>query len=215
MVTLAATLGEQRVVLQNISWETYERLLAEMGENRGTRLTYDQGYLEIMSPLLEHENPKELLSAFVGVLVEELNLEVVRAGSTTLKRSDLVRGSEPDSSFYIQNERLVRGKKKIDLAVDPPPDLVIEVDITSSSLNRESIYASLGIPEIWRYNGQVLEFLLLREGTYQKGDRSLAFPLVSLADLTLFLQQSQSVGETTLLRSFRTWVKAQIESASY
>ncbi|MEB3825924.1 Uma2 family endonuclease, partial [Phormidium sp. CCY1219] len=111
----------------------------DMGDNRNIRLTYDRGLLEIMTPLLEHEQPNRLLAKVASAVAEELNVEILSAGSTTLNRADLEKGSEPDSSFYIQNERLIRGKRTIDLKTDPPPDLVIEIDVTSSSIDREGI----------------------------------------------------------------------------
>ncbi|KOR37710.1 MULTISPECIES: Uma2 family endonuclease [Planktothricoides] len=196
-----------RVVLNQISWHTYEQLLAEMGDNRTIRLCYDRGLLEIMTPLLDHENPKEILTALVGVLAEELNIEIMRAGSTTLKRPDLAKGAEPDSSFYIQNERLVKGKSRIDLTTDPPPDLVIEIYVSSSSVDREGIYAAMGVPEIWRCDRGVVKFLQLEAGKYIMVERSLAFPLLSVTELTKFFSQSQTLGETNLLRSFRAWVR--------
>jgi len=203
-----------KVLLSNISWQTYERLLTEMGDDRTIRLSYDRGLLEIMTPLLEHENPKEMLTALVGVLAEELNIEIVRAGSTTLNRPDLAKGSEPDSSFYIQNERLIKGKRKIDLTTDPPPDLAIEIDVSSSSLNRQAIYAAIGVPELWRCDRGVVQFLQLQAGKYLPVERSLAFPILPVTELNQFLAQSKTVGETTLLRSFRAWVKQTLEQTN-
>lgn len=196
-----------RVVLHHISWHTYEQLLAEMGDNRTVRLCYDRELLEIMTPLLDHENPKRILEKFVDALAEEGNIEILSVGSTTLKRPDLAKGAEPDSSFYIQNERLVKGKSRIDLTTDPPPDLVIEIDVSSSSVDREGIYAAMGVPEIWRCDRGVVKFLQLEAGKYIMVERSLAFPLLSVTELTKFFSQSQTLGETTLLRSFRAWVR--------
>jgi Uma2 family endonuclease len=203
-----------RVVLNRISWHTYEQLLAEMGNSRTIRLCYDRGLLEIMTPLLDHENPKEMLTALVGVLAEELNIEILRAGSITLKRPDLAKGVEPDSSFYIQNEPLVKGKNRIDLTTDPPPDLVIEIDVSSSSVDREGIYGAMGVPEIWRCDRGVVKFLQLDGGKYIIVERSLAFPLLSVTEITKFLSQSQTLGETTLLRSFRAWVRQVLAETS-
>ncbi len=134
MVT-TRTPSPQRVVLRNISWQTFETILAEMGEDRTSRLYYDQGILEI--------------ERLIFVLGEELNLEIFSAGFTTLKRKDLLQGAEPDSSYYIQNKAWVRNKSEIDLNCDPPPDLVVENNLTSSSLDKLQIYASLGVPELW------------------------------------------------------------------
>ncbi len=203
-----------RVVLNQISWHTYEQLLAEIGDSRTVRLCYDRGLLEIMTPQLDHENSKEILTALVGVLAEELNIEILRAGSTTLKRPDLAKGAEPDSSFYIQNEPLVKGKSRVDLTTDPPPDLVIEIDVSSSSVDREGIYAAMGVPEIWRCDRGVVKFLQLDKGKYIMVERSLAFPLLSVTEITKFLSQSQTLGETTLLRSFRAWVRQVLAETS-
>ncbi len=212
MVMSVANLGEQRTVLRHITWETFESLLKDMGEHRASRLMYDRGTLEIMTPLYEHEKPNRVLAKFVDALGEELNIEVSSAGSTTLKRRDLERGSEPDSSFYIENERLVRGKKGIDLRKDPPPDLVIEIDITSSSLDSFEIYAALGVREIWRYDGKVLQFFWLENGKYIVRDRAQSFPFLEVGELARFLEMSETLGETSLLREFRAWVRSQLEN---
>src|SRR5919112_5545286 len=137
----AKSRAEQRVLLRNISWETYERLLDERGDSRVPRLAYDWGDLEIMSPSSEHES----VAYFVAVLAEEMRVNAYGVGSTTYRRGDIGRGFEPDASFYIRNEERIRGKPRIDLSVDPPPDLVIEVDITSPSLDKFPIYARLGV----------------------------------------------------------------------
>ncbi|CBN57709.1 MULTISPECIES: Uma2 family endonuclease [Kamptonema] len=205
-----STPAEQRTLLRNISWQTFESLLSDLGEHRSSRLTYNRGTLEIMTPLYEHEKPKEVLTALVGIIAEELNIEIARAGSTTFKRQELGRGAEPDSSFYVQNERLVRGKSKIDLRTDPPPDLVIEIDITSSSLDSFDIYSALGVPEIWRYNGRILQFFQLQDEEYVACEFSRCFSFLSVAEMGRFLQESKTVGETTLLRGFRVWVRSKI-----
>ncbi|OCR00578.1 hypothetical protein BCD67_11395 [Oscillatoriales cyanobacterium USR001] len=202
--------AEQRILLRNVSWQTFENLLSDIGEHRSSRLTYNGGTLEIMTPLYQHEKPKEVLAALVGIVAEELNIEIARAGSTTFKRQELGRGVEPDSSFYVQNESFVRGKSKIDLKTDPPPDLVIEIDITSSSIDSFDIYSALGVAEIWRYNGRVLQFFQLQDKEYVACEYSRVFPFLSVTEVARFLQESKTVGETTLLRGFRVWVRSQI-----
>ncbi len=152
MVT-TATPAETRVLLENISWQTFKTMLAEMGSERKNRLAYDNGTIEIMTPLMPHENSNRLIEGLVVVLCEELGLEIKRTGSLTLTRDDLERGGEPDSSYYIQNEFLVRGKENIDLASDPPPDLVLEVEYSRPKIDKLQLYAAMGIPEFWRYNG--------------------------------------------------------------
>lgn len=205
-----SNLAEQRTVLQNISWETFETLLKETGEHRGSRFAYDCGILEIMTPLFEHESYKCNFGNFIVALAEELNIEIESAGSTTLKRRIVKRGIEPDNCYYIQNELAVRGKQELDLETDLPPDLAIEIDITSSSVNKFEIYSALGVSELWRYNGQDLKFYHLAEGQYIERDSSLAFPIVSPPDMNRFLEQSKTLGEITLLKSFRAWVREKI-----
>ncbi|HEY9799874.1 MAG TPA: Uma2 family endonuclease [Leptolyngbyaceae cyanobacterium] len=204
------TPAEQRTVLHNISWETFEALLKDTGEDRGSRFAYDCGTLEIMTPLFEHENPKGNFSNFIIALAEELGIEVRNAGSTTLKRKLANRGIEPDVCYYIQNEVAIRGKQRLDLETDPPPDLVIEIDITSSSVNKFSIYSSLGVPELWRYDGENLKFYQLVDEQYIESKFSLAFPIVSVNDMSRFIQLSKTMGEIALLKSFRNWVRDKV-----
>ncbi|WP_373526224.1 Uma2 family endonuclease [Nostoc sp.] len=205
-----STVGEQRTVLHNISWETFEALLRDTGEDRGSRFAYDCGVLEIMTPFFEHENPKSNFGNFIIALAEELGIEIRRAGSTTLKRKISKRGIEPDTCYYIQNELAIRGKQTLDLENDPPPDLAIEIDITSSSVNKLGIYSALGVTELWRYDGQNLKFYQLIEGQYVESKFSIAFPIVSVSDISRFIQQSKSIGEIALLKSFRTWVREKL-----
>ncbi|MBE8970343.1 Uma2 family endonuclease [Nostocales cyanobacterium LEGE 12452] len=205
-----STVGEQRTVLHNISWETFEALLRDTGEDRGSRFAYDCGVLEIMTPLFEHENPKIQFDRFILVLAEELGIEIRSAGSTTLKRKISKRGIEPDTCYYIQNELAIRGKQTLDLENDPPPDLAIEIGITSSSVNKLGIYSALGVTELWRYNGQNFKFYQLIDGQYVECKFSIAFPIVSVSDISRFIQQSKNMGEIALLKSFRTWVRKKI-----
>lgn len=209
MVT-TTLISEQRIILQNISWQTFKTMLAEMGDNRATRLAYDSGIVEIMTPLMPHENSNRLIEVFVGVLCEELGLEVKRTGSLTLTRDDLERGGEPDSSYYIQNEALVRGKENIDLAIDPPPDLVLEVEYSRSRIDKLKLYASMGIPEFWRYNGNVLRIYQLQSGQYVELSQSPTFAPVLVNEIPRFLIASRNVGEITCTRDFRNWVKQQL-----
>ena len=203
-------IAEQRTVLQNISWETFETLLAETGEHRGSRFAYECGILEIMSPLIEHESYKSIFGNLVIVLAEELGIEIKSAGSTTLKLKSANRGIEPDNCYYIQNELAFRGKQSLDLATDLPPDLAIEIDITSTSVNKLEIYASLGVPEIWIYNGRILQFYQLLEKQYIEREFSCAFPLVSVTEINQFIEQSKTMGEIALIKLFRTWVRNKV-----
>ncbi|MBD2364613.1 Uma2 family endonuclease [Anabaena minutissima FACHB-250] len=205
------TPAEQRKVLHNVSWETFEALLRDTGEDRVSRFAYDCGTLEIMTPLFEHENPKIQFDRLIFALVEELELEIKSAGSTTLKLPLAKRGIEPDNYYYIQNEFRVRGKEKSNLETDPPADLAIEIDITSSSVNKFNIYSALGIAELWRYDGQDLKFYHLVKGQYIEHEFSLAFPIMSVNDISRFIQQSKSMGEIALLKSFRVWMREHMK----
>lgn len=207
---ITSTPAEQRTVLYNISWDTFEALLRDTGEHRGSRFAYEDGTLEIMTPLFEHENPKVHFDRFIFTLAEELDIEIKSAGSTTLKKRFTKKGIEPDECFYIQNEAAVRGRETLDLETDPPPDLAIEIDITSSSVNKLKIYSALGISELWIYNGQNLQFYQLVEEQYIEKEFSVAFPLVSVGDITRFIEMSQSMGEIALLKAFRTWVREKV-----
>jgi Uma2 family endonuclease len=205
-----STSAEQRTVLHNISWETFEALLRDTGEDRGSRFAYDCGVLEIMTPLFEHENLKIQFGRFILVLAEELEIEIRSAGSTTLKRKISKRGIEPDTCYYIQSESRVRGRMTLNLETDPPPDLAIEIDITSSSVNKFGIYSALGVTELWRYDGQNFKFYQLIEGQYIECKFSIAFPIISVSEISRFIEQSKSMGEIALLKSFRAWVRGKI-----
>ncbi|MGJ5673246.1 MAG: Uma2 family endonuclease [Nostochopsis sp.] len=202
--------AEQRTVLHNVSWETFEALLRETGEDRGSRFAYEDGTLEIMTPLFEHENPKCNFGNFIVALAEELGIEIKSAGSTTLKIKITKKGIEPDNCYYIQNESTIRGRETLDLETDPPPDLAIEIDITSSSVSKLAIYSALGINELWRYNGRDLNFYQLLEGQYVESEFSVAFPIVSVIEMSRFIEQSKTMGEIALLKSFRAWVRKKI-----
>lgn len=202
--------GERRVTLHQVTWDAYEKILEALGDSRSARLTYDNGMLEIMVPLEQHESSNRGLEDCIKILIDEQELNIKTMGSTTLNRPDLQKGSEPDSCYYIQNEPLVRGKT-VDLKQDPPPDLILEVDITHSDINQLRLYADLGTPEFWRYNGRVLRIYQLIEGSYQEVETSPTFPWVPKEKFYEFLQQCQAVGEMRARKAFRAWVREQIE----
>ena len=200
---------EQLVILDRVTWDTYERLITEHGERCGTRFTYDEGVLQIMVVSSRHERPNRRLASLVEVLAEEWALDIEQLGSMTFKRKDLQKGFEPDSCFYIEHADTIRDREEIDLAVDPPPDLSIEVDITSGSLNRFPIFAAVGIPEVWRFDGKRVAIFQLETGDYVEAANSLAFPLVTGEILTLFLEESQKLKSTAWLRKVREWTRSQ------
>lgn len=207
MTVPTATIRESRTVLTGVSWQTFKALLAEIGEDRTCRIAYDRGVLEIRMPLQAHEEPVALIEDFITAVADELDIEVRQLGSLTLERSDLTRMVEPDTCFYIQNESLVRGKAEIDLNIDPPPDLVVESDYTRSSLNKLEIYASLGVPELWRYRRSTLQVYHIFAGKYEQKNRSLAFPFLPIAEVPGFIAQSQTIGQRSAVRAFRQRLK--------
>ena len=197
----------QRVILRHVSWETYERLLAEHEQSSSPRFTYDGGVLEIMSPSTRHERLNRRIATLCEVIAEECNIELDNVGSNTFKREDLARGFEPDSCFYVQHAEHVRHREQIDLAVDPPPDLVIEIDISRSSLDRFPIFASIGVPEVWRYDGVRVAIFTLAGGAYQEHETSEAFPGVTSQIITQFMEESTTLQRTVWLRRVRTWAR--------
>jgi Uma2 family endonuclease len=183
-----------------------------MGNHRATRLAYNQGTLEIMTPLMPHEHNKRLIEKLIDNLAEELNLNIKSTGSVTCKRQDLAKGVEPDSSFYIQNEPIMRNKQTLDLTQDPPPDLIIEVDYTSASLDRLPIYLALGVPEVWRYDHPIMQIYQLSHGVYIPCDVSPTFANLPLnTEIPRFLAQSLEIGEIPMIRAFRTWLQISTE----
>jgi len=210
MVVRVKSTSDQRLLVPNVSWRTYETLLREF-EDHHLRLTYDRGNLEIMSPSPEHERYKELIGLFLRILALELQVAIRGFGSTTFRREDLERGLEPDNCFYIHHEAVMRGKKRIDLMIDPPPDLAVEVDITSSSLDREDIYASLAVPEIWRFDGEYFRVYVRNDrGEYEERDHSPTFPQLPLVRVVEFLRDSEAMDETTLVRLLQAWIRAHL-----
>jgi Uma2 family endonuclease len=197
-------------VLPNIRWQTYQAMLTDMGNQRSIHLAYYHGVLEIQMPLGLHETINYILERIIIALTEELDLGIRGFGSTTLNREDLAVGVEPNCCFYIQNSNRISGRE-IDLAIDPPPDLVVEVDITSPSNRRFAIYRDLGVPEIWKYSASSIRIYQLQDDEYLEKDFSLAFSMVFSEILNRFLQQSVN-DDNKLIREFRKWIRQQINS---
>ena len=208
------TTPENRVILKGVSWSTFKALLADVGDDRAWRIAYDGGVLEIRMPHLEHEVPKGQIESFIEATADELEIEVMKAGSLTLEGEDLTRAVEPETCFYIQDEASVRGKRDINLPEDLPPDLAIESDYTNSSVNKFTIYGALGVPELWRYRRESLQVYQLVEGKYEVCDRSLAFPFLPIAEIPGFIEQSRTVGQRAAVRLFRQRIKEILISPS-
>ncbi|WP_416670523.1 Uma2 family endonuclease [Egbenema bharatensis] len=211
-ITIDQTRRADRVVLYGISWQQFENLLTDLGDHRAARVAYDRGTLEIMTPLPEHEYFKETIGDAVKDMAETLELNYECYGSTTWRRELKQAGVEPDNCFYFQNEALVRGQLDFDLNQDPPPDLALEIDITSKSLNRFPIYIRLGVPELWCYDDGALKIYHLNQDRYEEAERSLAFPMLNVRELPQLIEAHRSAGKLAFRRSVRAWVKAQVEA---
>ncbi len=196
-------------MLNNVSWETYEKLLEDLADSSAPRLTFDRGTLEIMSPTFEHERFNRLLASFVEEAAEDLDVEVENAGSTSFRRADLDRGFEPDSCFYIANAKRVLGKTTVNPPEDPPPDLVIEIDIdiTSGSVAKLPLHARVGVPEVWRYDGEILEMQKLERGEYGPVEHSVSFPKLNAERLSKLLEKSKNSSRQEVIRALREWLR--------
>ncbi|MEA2735710.1 MAG: hypothetical protein QOE14_2161 [Humisphaera sp.] len=197
------------VVINNATWSLYQRLLKVVGE-QNLRLTFDEGVLEIMSPLPEHEKVKKVFARLLETMSMELNIPISSYGSTTFKRKSLQKGLEPDECYYVQNEREMRNRKRIDLKRDPPPDLVLEVDISYHTVDKRRVYAAMGVPELWSYDGGKLECLHLKRGKYEPRENSIAFPFLRASEMQRFLKMVESTDETSVARAWRDWVRKNL-----
>src|SRR4051794_36535811 len=210
MTQAAVNTANPPAVLHDIDWRTYSRLLRAFDGRRRLRLTYDRGTLEIMSPLLAHEAPSNLLGALIAALALEHHMQCMFGGSVTLRRRRRRRGLEPDRCFWIANAARMLGKQELDLRTDPPPDLAVEVDVTHSSLDRMSIYAALGVPEVWRHSAEGLSFNVLEANRYQARTHSNAFPRLTPADLVPFLNQQGQTDDLSIVSQFQEWVRQHL-----
>ena len=200
-----------KIIFEKTSWQEFETILDELGEDRSSRVAYNNGRLAIMTPLPEHEISKEVISDLLKALLEELDVEFWPLGSTTFKKESLAKGIEPDNCFYIENEVAVRGKNRLDLTVDPPPDLAIEIDLTSSS-NLE-IYAALKVPELWRFTLGKLEINVLQDDNkYLVSKYSPNFPNLSLTEkIPEYLESCKKEGRNKTMKAFRAWVREELK----
>ncbi len=207
-----AVLGplDGRIVLHGVDWGDYEKMLEIVGE-RHIRVTYDEGTMEVSVPSERHERVAQLFGLFVPRLAEELEVDYEPLAMTTWRKPDAEKGLEADQCYYIQNEAVVRQREVLDLDVDPPPDLAIEVDITSSSLDRLRIYADLRVPEVWRYDGQKVTMLQLRpDGHYQSCETRLSFPGLRPADVERFLELGRTTAKRRWVHELREWVQNEL-----
>ena len=199
----------QQILLDRVSWEQFENILTELGDRRAARVSYSNGLLEIMVPLPEHEKAKEIIGDIIKLLLTERGIDYDALGSTTLKSERMTQGVEPDACFYIQNQYLTIGKNRLDLSIDSPPDLAIEIDITSRT--QLDNYRSLGVPELWRYDKQGLQIYLLQAGEYIKSAASPTFPNLPIVELVNnCVRQSRSIGSSQAIKELQNWLKDNV-----
>lgn len=198
------------VIIQHaVSWENYEELLEALRETTSLRISYDVGTLQVMSPSSKHENVATLIERLVDLLSIRHRIKVLFYGSVTIKKSHEQKGAEPDACFYVQTADAVGTKEQIDFDTDPPPDIVVEIDLHHESISKFPIYAALAVPELWRYDGDMLIIYQLRQGQYIKIDASQCLPLLTSAILTEFLARSPKEDQYDILLAFEEWLKNQ------
>lgn len=197
------------LILTAVPWEDYEQILSDLGDCPSLRISYDQGRLEIMSPSQKHEYLKEVISYIAFTLSEETNSAYESYGSATYKQQWLGKGVEPDVCFYVQNASLVIGKVEINLSTDPPPDVVVEIDISHDSRAKLPIYAGMKVPELWRYDGKRAQIFRLDREQYVEVPVSLAFPILTSEALTRFLEESKTEGQSATIKAFREWLRGR------
>jgi Uma2 family endonuclease len=199
-----------RLVFRDVRWNDYEAMLDIVGD-RHIRVTYDRGTMEVVMPSQRHERTAQLFGLFVPRLAELLEVPYEPFGMTTWRRQNVEKGLEADQCYYLQNQAIVRDRELLDLEVDPPPDLAIEVDITSSSMNRMQIYAGLGVPEVWRYDGRSMTFYQLGpDRKYYETDESLSFPGLRPADVLRFIEMGSSMDKLRWAGELRDWVRNEL-----
>lgn len=198
--------------LQDVDWDDYEHLLTQMNDWPGHRLSYDCGRLIIVSPTSEHERYKGFAQRLIDILSEEMDLVIETAGATTFKSKLLKKGLEPDTCVYVQNAARVIGKRRLTIGVDPPPDVAVEIDMSSDSLDKLPIYASMGFPEIWRYDGKAAHFYKLVGESYEVMQESIAFPGFTAQVFAQYLELSIIEGQTAAAKAFRLMLRARASS---
>ena len=210
IVEMIERMPADSVLIQHgVGWDDYEELLEAVGEASGLRISYDEGTLQVMTLSQKHEKYSTLIERMIDRLSSFMRVKVLFYGSTTMRKRKKQKGVEPDACFYVQNAELVGTKEEIDFNNDPPPDVVVEIDIHHESISKFPIYAGLGVPEFWRYDGATLTIYHLKEEEYVAAGASLALPLLTGAVLTEFLARSPKEDQYDILLAFEAWLKAQ------
>lgn len=197
------------LIQPDVSWEEYEDLLAQVSEASGLRISYDDGTLEIMTVGPKHENYATLIEALVGIIRLRKRMNIRFFGSSTMRKKKKRKGIEPDACFYVQTADALGNRIDLDFEKDPPPDVAVEVDVTRHSISKFGIYAGLGVPEVWIYDGKELKIYLLEADEYVSVNESQALPMLSGPVLTKFLSQLREEGELQAILAFDEWLQSQ------
>jgi Uma2 family endonuclease len=209
VVSPPQVVADDCVVLRCVSWDTYERLLADDEERRVPRMTYDQGVLELVTPSTPREEDARVIEHLVYIVAAIMGVPIRSVGATTFRRRDLKRGVEPDASFYIQSEERIRGKREVDLTIDPPPDVVLEMEMSRSAINKMQLFASMGIPEVWRCDGRRVTILIRDGDAYQESSASAALPVLTREALERFLAESRAMLSPEWFQAVSEWARLQ------
>jgi Uma2 family endonuclease len=201
--------GERAILLTGVSWEEYESFVEKNWEKNNLSLAYDNGVLEIMSKSPMHEAISRFISKLVFIFSEEFSLFLEDRGSATFKRSVFKKGVEPDECFYVQNAETVIGLEDWDAETYPAPDVAVEIDLTTESLDKFSIYAALQVAELWIFDGREMKFYRLENNRYHSTETSLAFPGLTVDLLNEFIVIRRTKGQTLTLREFRDRLREQ------
>lgn len=203
--------GESRILLTGIDWAGFQDIVRVLDDRRVPRLTYDEGNLELMSPSYWHDAIARTLGIFVFMLARGLGRPCRDAGTTRWERPDLEKAKEADACFYLEHEPVIRGLKEIDLNIHPPPDLAIEVELTHSLADALKVYAALGVPEVWRHDGQALDFLHLEaDGTYAARDRSRSFPGLRSWEVLGWVQRADAIDQAAWSAEVEDWARREL-----
>jgi Uma2 family endonuclease len=194
--------------LFDVGWDDYEQLLSDLGEGYHVRVSFNDGRLEVLSPLPEHEEYKDIIHDLLRALVRGLAWRMESRGSATLRRKVKAKGAEPDGCYWVQTADRMIGKRTLDLSTDLPPDIVVEIDLTHQSAEKFSIYAALGVPEIWRYDGKLMHFYKLEGEQYSEVASSAAFPFLSDADMSNFVEQGKTQGQDQAIDAMQRWAES-------
>ena len=212
LTTTRSLEGEQRVVIRGVGWDGYEALLKVVGEGH-VRITYDGKDAELMTLSRDHEDFKKLIGRLIETLTLELDLPCIGLSSMTCRRKAKEKGLEADECYYFANIPRIRGKRgNLDFDVDPPPDLAVEVEVSRSALDKTAVYAGLGVPEVWRFDGEALTIGHLQpDGTYAAAEVSTYLPMLPPAEVVRWLRLAETADDhTDWARRFRDWVRAEL-----